>query len=137
MSVLVPPPGVEVFPWSGGRSWFHEGIVFQTIVIPRVEVDHVVELEEVSLRLIGERKRVPALVDVRAVRWASSAARVRGGNAIQSEVRSAVALLVESPVTRMVGSIFIRVSSPPMPTRLFDTEGAALAWLQPYRSVEP
>jgi hypothetical protein len=40
-----------------------------------------------------------------------------------------VALLVGSPVTRVIGNFFIGLNKPRWPVRLFRSESDALAWL--------
>jgi hypothetical protein len=48
------------------------------------------------------------------------------------EVVSAVALIVGNPLSRMMATFFINVSRPKAPTRLFEDEAVALAWLKEY-----
>jgi hypothetical protein len=43
---------------------------------------------------------------------------------------SAVALVVTTPLSRLMGNFFIAVNSPTAPTRLFDDVQSALAWLE-------
>ena len=48
------------------------------------------------------------------------------------EVVSAVALVVGNPLSRMMATFFINVSRPKAPTRMFEDEAAAVAWLKEY-----
>ncbi len=43
---------------------------------------------------------------------------------------SAVALVVTTPLSRLMGNFFIAINSPAAPTRLFDDDASAIAWLQ-------
>lgn len=43
---------------------------------------------------------------------------------------SKVALMVESPATRIIGNVFLKVSKPRIPTKLFQNRDAARAWLR-------
>ena len=43
-----------------------------------------------------------------------------------------MAMLVDSPLQSIIGNIFIRVSRPPYPTKLFTNEEEAVAWLQSF-----
>lgn len=45
------------------------------------------------------------------------------------EVVSAVALMVGNPLSRLMANVFINVSRPEVPIRLFEDEPAAVAWL--------
>ncbi|OJV57270.1 MAG: hypothetical protein BGO38_04265 [Cellulomonas sp. 73-145] len=48
------------------------------------------------------------------------------------EVVSAVALVVGNPLSRMMATFFVNVSKPKAPTRLFEDQDAAVAWLKEY-----
>ncbi|GAB4515916.1 MAG: hypothetical protein Tsb0020_34570 [Haliangiales bacterium] len=45
-------------------------------------------------------------------------------------VSSSVALIVDSPAARIIGNVFLRVSKPELPTKLFTDGDAARAWLR-------
>jgi hypothetical protein len=47
----------------------------------------------------------------------------------RGDLVKAVALIVDSPLNRMMGQFFINVSRPVVSTRLFENETAAAAWL--------
>jgi hypothetical protein len=76
-------------------------------------------------------KRCPLLVDAQDAGPQDRAARSefvrRGGDLV-----SAVALLGATPLSRMVGNFFIAVSRPMAPTKLFNDEPSALAWLREF-----
>jgi hypothetical protein len=72
--------------------------------------------------------RAPLLVDARAMGPYDRDARrafVRHGDLV-----TAVAILVENPLGRLMANFFLAVSRPVAPTRLFETEDEALAWLK-------
>ena len=50
----------------------------------------------------------------------------------RGDLVSAVALVVGTPLSRMMGNFFLNVSRPTTPTRLFDDEASGLAWLQEF-----
>lgn len=76
----------------------------------------------------GEQRR-PVLVDMSHIRGESRAARQHFGSDEAATQYSAVALLVASPVSRVVGSFFLRLVAHKTPTRLFTDEAAAVDWL--------
>jgi hypothetical protein len=43
-----------------------------------------------------------------------------------------MAMVVGSPVQRMLGNIFLKISRPPYPSQLFADEGSALLWLKTF-----
>jgi hypothetical protein len=84
---------------------------------------------EAVARLTGGR-RSPLLADVREAGQSERPARLEFAR--RDDVVSAVALIVGTPLSRIMGTFFINVSRPPMPTRLFDDEASALAWLHAF-----
>jgi hypothetical protein len=105
-----------------------DGIV-QLVWIPRTTAlleDATATLEAIA-QLTGGR-RSPLMVDMRDIGPQARAARLEFAR--RGDLVSAVALVVGTPLSRMAGNLFINMNRPPTPTRLFDKEAAAVAWLQ-------
>ena len=88
--------------------------------------DAVAAIDEMTKLTDGRRSLL--LVDIHDAGQQDRAARmafVRGGDLVL-----AVALLVSTPLSRMMGNFFLTVSKPTTPTRLFDDEAAAVAWFK-------
>lgn len=78
---------------------------------------------------------VCVLADIRAVKvGADRAARKYYVSPESSEFKSGMAMLVSSPMQRMLGNIFLKLNRPPYPTRLFSQEEEALKWLDQLNS---
>jgi hypothetical protein len=75
-------------------------------------------------------QRAPLLVDTHDAGPQDRPARVEFVR--RGDLVSAVALIVATPLSRMMGNFFLNVSKPMAPTRLFDDEASALAWLQEF-----
>ena len=76
---------------------------------------------------------VPCLVlaDIQDVTvGANRAARQHYVSSESSKYKLGMAMLVQSPMQRMLGNIFLRINRPPYPTRLFSREQEALQWLR-------
>ena len=76
---------------------------------------------------------VPAcvLADIRSVKvGADRAARKYYVSPESAEYKRGMAMVVSSPMQRMLGNIFMRLNRPPYPTRLFMHEAEALRWLE-------
>ena len=80
-------------------------------------------------KLTGGR-RSPLLVDTHDSGTQDRPARVEFVR--RGDLVSAVALIVATPLSRMMGNFFLNVSKPMAPTRLFADEASALAWLQEF-----
>jgi len=89
-------------------------------------------LETTSRLSTGSRLAV--LVDLRQVKSQSSEARVLLAGPEAARVSRAVALVIGSPLSRVIGNFYLRFNRPETPTRLFTSEEEAGAWLE---SLEP
>lgn len=67
------------------------------------------------------------LVDIRQAGSIERAARQKFA---QPSGETAVALIVESPLSRMMANFFMGLNRPPFPVRVFSDEPSALAWLR-------
>jgi hypothetical protein len=72
----------------------------------------------------------PVLVDARGVRTASRESRLYWAGSDARATLSAMAVLVASPVSRVIASFFIRLVRPGFRVRIFDAEADAVAWLR-------
>lgn len=85
--------------------------------------------------LLGEGRRRPTLFDYRFMKSMERGARAYHAGPETARVASAVAILVGSPVSRLIGTFVMGMNKPHVPTRLFTSEPDALAWLAGF--VEP
>ena len=80
----------------------------------------------------GQRRR-PVLIDLRQARSMDRATRAYYAGPATASKQIAVGILIESPLSRVLGNFFLGLNKPIMPTRLFTSEAEALAWLRGYR----
>jgi hypothetical protein len=78
-------------------------------------------------RLAGER-RTPVLVDMRGVRRQSREARQYFAGPAAARMTGPVALLISSPVSRVLGNFYMRFANP-IETALFTSVSEAVRWL--------
>jgi hypothetical protein len=83
----------------------------------------------VNLRALAQGAPRPALVDLRPIRSMDKASRDYSASAEHADIMSAVALIVSSPLSRVIGNFFLGLNVPPFPVRLFSNEGRARSWL--------
>lgn len=72
----------------------------------------------------------PLLVDIRFIRSISKEARDHFSMKGRTANVSAIALLIHSPVSRVIGNFYLGLSKPTVPTRLFTEEEKAKEWLR-------
>lgn len=78
---------------------------------------------------MGGRQRSLVLVDMRGVRSQSRDARAYFAGPDAERATLAVALLIGSPVSRVLANFFLRLTPQRLPTALFTDEDKALEWL--------
>ena len=104
-----------------------DGIVeVRWTVAVRVTHDHAIAVTREVERLAAGRP-VPLLVDMGVTKGLDRDSRTRFQQAANVK---AIALLVGSPVSRVVANLFIGLNRPAHPIRLFTAESEALAWLR-------
>ncbi len=82
---------------------------------------------------IGKGKKRPVLADARGVNSATREARRYYAGEEAAKVAGAAAVLVGSPISRMIASFFVSINRPDFPVRLFTSESEAMEWLKGFR----
>lgn len=78
---------------------------------------------------LAGRRQIGVLVDMRGVRSQTREARQYFAGHEAEQVTRAVALLIGSPVSRVLANFYLRLRTPRIPTALFTNEDEAIAWL--------
>ena len=74
------------------------------------------------------------LVDSRPINSMTREAQERTANTASDRDTRAVAILIDSPVSALLGNFFLTLGRPVYPTRLFRNEDEARAWLLGYQA---
>jgi hypothetical protein len=113
------------------RMWLRPDGIVQLAWAPRIEIglQDVTAAIQTMTELTGGR-RSPLLVDLHDGATVARPARLE--MARRDDLVSAVAMIVGTPLSRVTGNFFLGVNKPPYPTRLFDDEASAVAWLQAF-----
>jgi hypothetical protein len=107
----------------------------QGFVLARLDEGAVMHLEdareclEATWKVAGEKPR-PVLVDMTRLAGEDRAARLHFVSDEAVRKYSAVAILVGGPVSRVIGTFFLRLTEHKVPTRLFSDEAEAARWLE-------
>jgi hypothetical protein len=83
-----------------------------------------------AIRKVSAGKKRPLLLDMRPIKSQTREVRTYYASPEASGAYSAAAILVASPMSRMIGNMFIGIGKLPVPTRLFSTEDEAIEWLK-------
>jgi hypothetical protein len=132
---LSPGPGEPPAPRGTvvtrtSRVWLdHEGIM-QEVDNPGSEQELADARENIAANAeVARGTRRPLLVDMSQVKSINRAARAFYASE-GPRVACAVALVVGSPLSRMMGNFFLGFQKPAVPVRLFSSTADATAWLR-------
>ena len=110
-----------------GAMWIDEGGLLWHRLDPGVVVraEHAARIRQATAALTGGRP-VRAVVDISGVEFANRSARDAFAQPLDESNEVATAVIVKSAVARALGTLFLKLSRPSRPVRLFldETEGA-------------
>lgn len=111
-------------------TWLDDSGVVYTRVKPAIDIElkHAQENTE-FMRLLGNDEASPLLVDLREIGAISREARDHFSMKGRKGYATAIALLIKSPVSRVIGNFFLGLNKPDAPTKLFTKEVEAKKWL--------
>jgi len=122
-SITTPIATVNYYPQDG---YLH--VVYLNQVFDSVE-DVLVHFK-LSRKLIGNIEPPLFIADIRQVKKASKEVRdLLAKHPDALALASHVAILISSPITKIMGNIFVRFSKPYYPTKLFTNVEQAKEWL--------
>ena len=75
----------------------------------------------------------PILIDMRSMKAQSREVRAYYTGPESAKMLTATAILVESPMSRLIGNFLLGFNKINVPTRLFKSEDEALVWLKGFR----
>ncbi len=121
-------PVTGVITHAKFRMWLRPDGIVQLVWASRVAMglEDAVAATDAMTRLT-DRRQSPLLVDTHDAGPQDRPARMEFAG--RGDLVSAVALIVGTPLSRMMGNFFLTLSKPSAPTRLFDDEASAVAWL--------
>jgi hypothetical protein len=114
------------------KTWLSDNIIYT-----EVKLNAIIDLEaaknntEMVRKLSGEKK-YPLLVDLNNIKSITKEARDHFAMKGREPLINSLAMVIKSPISRMIGNYFINLSSPIVPTKLFNSKEKAIKWLTPY-----
>jgi hypothetical protein len=125
------PPDRRVVESPCALVWLGDDGIMIILNKDNVEItiaDH--RLTYIKLRELAAGTRRPVLVDLRPIRSMDKASRDYSASSEHVDLMSAVALLIGSPLSRVIGNFFLGLNRPRFPVRLFSDEEEARQWLR-------
>ena len=114
-------------------TWMGEEGIARTKVKPKAEVT-IVEAKENSIAVnsLFEGKNFPLLIDSRNIKSITKEARDFFSMNNRSSYIVAFAIIIDSPLSKIIGTFFMGLNKPRVPARLFTNEQEAILWLKNY-----
>jgi len=114
-------------------TWMGDDGIARTIVKEGLEIGIKEALENTTaVSSLFKGKNFPLLVDSRDIKYITKEARDHFSMRNRESVVNALAILIHSPLSRIIGNFFMGLNKPRVPARLFTSEEEALLWLKKY-----
>jgi len=114
------------------KTWLSDNIIYTEVKLNAIiDLDAAKNNTEMVRKLSGEKK-YPLLVDLNNIKSITKEARDHFAMKGREPLINSLAMVIKSPISRMIGNYFINLSSPIVPTKLFNSKEKAIKWLTPY-----
>jgi hypothetical protein len=116
------------------KIWLAEDGIIRCIVLPtpKHKLEDAKENVAVISKLAGQKKR-PVLVDARQVKSIERESRAYYAGQECAKVQSAVAFLISSYISKIIGNFFLGFNKPLFPINIFTSQAEAIEWLKGFR----
>jgi len=113
------------------KVWVGEDGIARVIHVPGAELTLEDAKETMAAYLkVSKGKRLPLFVDTVKMKSITRESRLYYASEETAKTGIAVAIIVGTPVSRVLGNFYLGISSPHLPSRLFTSEQEALEWLK-------
>jgi hypothetical protein len=127
---FTPEDGVEVRRTRTLEMWIGKDGIIRFVCTNATQL---IEDARQNIALIPRDKPRPILADIRKLGGVKREARHEYRETDARHSVTAIAIVVESPLSRTIGNFFVGLSRFYLPTRLFTSAPEAAAWLRHYR----
>jgi len=119
-------------------TWLGDDCICYTAVKP----DAVIELEDAlentaAIKKISKDSVYPILVNLKTIRSITKEARDHFSMRNRTPGVTAIAFLIKSPSSRIIGNFFLGLNKPVVPTKLFTDKEDAIEWLKRFIKTSP
>jgi hypothetical protein len=122
-------PGREESTTTSTYFERRDGIVVQAVFSTTRQELADAHANMAAFKRLAAGRTLPVLVDMRGTFATGPGVREYYASAEANTQTRAVALLIGSPTSRMIGNFFLTINRPPMPSKLFTDPAEAIRWL--------
>ncbi len=129
----VNPVTNKVVDLRAFKTWLGADGICYTVVKP----NSVIELQDahantLAVKEVSSGSTFPILVNLKEINYISKEARNHFSMQNRSAGVTAIAMLIKSPGSRIIGNFFLGLNKPTVPTKLFTDKNKAIAWLKQF-----
>ncbi|MFH1795906.1 MAG: hypothetical protein ABIK36_06570 [Pseudomonadota bacterium] len=111
--------------------WVGDDGIARIIHLPGAEVTLADAQETMAAyQKLNNGRRLPLFIDTKKMKSLSRDARQFYASEEAAACASAAGIIVGTPVSRVLGTFYLGLSNPKLPSRLFSDDDEALAWLK-------
>lgn len=124
----IPENAIEITCYY---TWMGEDGIARTKVKKGAEVE-LAEAKENSVAvnsLSQNGKKFPLIIDARGIKSMSREARNQFSTKGRETSVTSFAIIIDSPLSRVIGNFFMGINKPAVPSKLFENEEKAKEWL--------
>jgi len=122
----------EIIETSTASFWLHNDGIIQSVIKKDAKLILKDAIENVEImEKIGSPPRL-LFADIRLVKSVTKELRDYFASKEVAQIIPVRAILVGSPVAKIMGNMFLRVMNPSFEAKIFTEEEPALAWLRSY-----
>lgn len=113
-------------------TWI-ENDICHTVVKPNasIQLEDAIE-NSASVKKVSEGKVYPMLVNLKEIKTISREARDHFSMQNRTPGVTAIAMLIKSPVSRIIGNFFLGLNRSVVPAKLFTKDDKAIEWLKQF-----
>lgn len=109
------------------------GIVIGTFNTDLTDIETIKSIVKMRIEVTQNLDPYPLIVNIKNVKNSTKEVRDFLASKKAAERVTVTALVVESMLTATIGNFFLRISKPPVPTKIFTDEVSATNWLNAYK----
>jgi hypothetical protein len=127
------PDNCQIYDLTCYWTWMGSDGIGRTKVKPRAEVTITESMENsAAVNRLYTTKKFPLLIDARNIKSISKEARDFFSIQNRSTNINSFAVIIDSPLSRIIGNFFMGLNKPSVPAKLFNNEQDAIMWLKQY-----
>lgn len=123
----------NVYEDEYSKMWIENGIGYQVYKKDlRLNLDIAKDMVKKRIESFNGIAR-PVFVDARNLVSVDENTRKYFGSEEASELIIAGAVLIDNPINKWLGNVFLILTPPPIPAKLFTNKYKAFSWLEPFK----